>query len=330
MTGYQIQYSRKSSFSKKKTVTIRRKGTVRKSFKNLVGGKKYYVRVRTYKTVNGTKYFSKWSKKKTVKTKGWKKISFKKVKKYTKGHLTKKELTDVFTGFFEYRSHMNVSRNSIKKLGHKWRMRQIALFRASKKSDKIRIRVANKKLSFFTDFRYKKNRKYGGHETDSKWVYLGGFGIFKNAKVICAEKCGKRIRIWVKEYLINLEEENDYEGPTYIATLKKGSSGYYLYNIKKKHTLSLSMYNLLNYTWGPWEDVDGYSYVWIKFTRDRIKKYYSYSENDYDDDEITLYSSKKLYWSIKKDNGTIALYTKQFGSGEYFVLSGNGQWLSWY
>ena len=31
--------------------------------------KKYYVLVRTYKTVNGVKYYSPWSKTKSVKTK---------------------------------------------------------------------------------------------------------------------------------------------------------------------------------------------------------------------------------------------------------------------
>ena len=327
VSGYQIQYSRKSSFSTKKTITIKSNKTIKRSFKNLKGGKKYYVRVRTYKKVNGINYFSKWSKKKTVKTKGWKKISFKKVKKYTKGHLTKTQLRDVLTGIIHYRSHMNSSRKSIKKMGHKWRVRQIALCNVGNNaySSKLRISTANKKLAFFTNFRYKKNRKYGGHKTDSKWVYGGGFGIYTKVKITRAEKCGSRIRIWFKEYSINLEEKNDYEGPYYIATLKRGTSGgYYLHNIKKKHTLSLSRYNLVKGLWGPWEDVDGYSYVWLKFTRDRIKKYYSY----YEDSELTLYSSKRLFWTLKKNNGTIDYYPN-FGSDEYFTLSKDREWLTW-
>jgi len=32
----------------------------------LKSGRKYWVRVRTYKTVNGKKYYSAWSKVKTV------------------------------------------------------------------------------------------------------------------------------------------------------------------------------------------------------------------------------------------------------------------------
>lgn len=69
VSGYQIQYSRKASFAKKKTINIKSNKTISKTVKNLIGGKKYYVRVRTYKTVNGKKYFSKWSAKKRVKAK---------------------------------------------------------------------------------------------------------------------------------------------------------------------------------------------------------------------------------------------------------------------
>jgi hypothetical protein len=35
----------------------------------LSGKKKYYFRIRTYKTVNGKKYYSAWFKTKAVKTK---------------------------------------------------------------------------------------------------------------------------------------------------------------------------------------------------------------------------------------------------------------------
>lgn len=68
-TGYQVQCSTGKSFSTKKTVTI--KGTKNISYKmtNLKAKKKYYVRVRTYKVVNDKKYYSAWSKVKTVTTK---------------------------------------------------------------------------------------------------------------------------------------------------------------------------------------------------------------------------------------------------------------------
>ena len=67
-TGYQIRYSLKSSMASSKTVTIAKAGTVSKKVTKLKAKKKYYVQVRTYKTVKGKKYFSKWSAKKAVKT----------------------------------------------------------------------------------------------------------------------------------------------------------------------------------------------------------------------------------------------------------------------
>lgn len=67
-TGYQIQYSTSSKFSGAKTVTVSNK-TTKKTIKSLKGKKKYYVRVRTYKTVGKTKYYSAWSSAKSVTTK---------------------------------------------------------------------------------------------------------------------------------------------------------------------------------------------------------------------------------------------------------------------
>lgn len=68
-TGYQIQYSTSSKFASAKTVTVSKNSTTSKAVKSLKAKKKYYVRVRTYKTVNGQKYYSAWSKAKTVTTK---------------------------------------------------------------------------------------------------------------------------------------------------------------------------------------------------------------------------------------------------------------------
>ena len=69
-TGYQIQYALDSKFtSGQKTVTISKNTTLSKKVTKLKAKKKYYVRVRTYKTVNGVKYYSSWSKVKTVTTK---------------------------------------------------------------------------------------------------------------------------------------------------------------------------------------------------------------------------------------------------------------------
>ena len=52
-----------------KTVTVGKTRTVSTKIKKLKAKKKYYVQIRTYKTVNGTKYYSAWSAKKSVKTK---------------------------------------------------------------------------------------------------------------------------------------------------------------------------------------------------------------------------------------------------------------------
>ena len=72
-TGYQVQYSTNSKFKKAKTVTISKNKTTSKSVSKLSAKKKYYVRVRTYKTVkvNGknVKLYSGWSKAKSVTSK---------------------------------------------------------------------------------------------------------------------------------------------------------------------------------------------------------------------------------------------------------------------
>lgn len=67
-TGYQIRYSKKSDFSGAKTKLIKKNGTTKTTIKKLAKKTTYYVQVRTYKTVSGTKYYSAWSATKTVKT----------------------------------------------------------------------------------------------------------------------------------------------------------------------------------------------------------------------------------------------------------------------
>ncbi len=70
VTGYQVQYSTSKKFtSKTKTTSVTNYKKTSKKVSKLSAKKKYYVRVRTYKTVNGVKYYSGWSKTKSVKTK---------------------------------------------------------------------------------------------------------------------------------------------------------------------------------------------------------------------------------------------------------------------
>jgi hypothetical protein len=69
-TGYNVQYSKSKSFSSviaSKYIS----GISKTSYtgKNFTKGKTYYVRVRAYKTVNGTKYYGSWSKVKSIKSK---------------------------------------------------------------------------------------------------------------------------------------------------------------------------------------------------------------------------------------------------------------------
>ena len=68
VTGYQIRYSTQKNMKNAKTVTVAKKGTTSKTIKKLKAKKKYWVQIRTYKTVNGVKYVSAWSAKKAVKT----------------------------------------------------------------------------------------------------------------------------------------------------------------------------------------------------------------------------------------------------------------------
>ena len=68
--GYQIQVATDKKFKKnKKTITVKKQKTTKTTVKKLKAKKKYYVRIRTYKIVNGKKVYSSWSKVKSVKTK---------------------------------------------------------------------------------------------------------------------------------------------------------------------------------------------------------------------------------------------------------------------
>ena len=69
VTGYEIRYSSKANMAGSKTLKVTSYKTNTKTIKNLNAKKKYYVQIRTYKTVNGKDYRSTWSKAKTVTTK---------------------------------------------------------------------------------------------------------------------------------------------------------------------------------------------------------------------------------------------------------------------
>ena len=70
VSGYRIQYSTSSKFKKDTHVkTVKSYKTKSLKVKKLKVKKKYYVRIQTYRTVGGIKYYSGWSKAKSVKTK---------------------------------------------------------------------------------------------------------------------------------------------------------------------------------------------------------------------------------------------------------------------
>ena len=69
ITGYQIQYSTDSKFKKnKKSIKLKKAKTTSKKVSNLKESKKYYFRIRTYKSLNKKTRYSKWSKVKSIKT----------------------------------------------------------------------------------------------------------------------------------------------------------------------------------------------------------------------------------------------------------------------
>lgn len=68
-TGYQIQYSRSSKMSSSKAVSVTPNTTVSKTVSKLYRYKTYYVRVRSYKVVDGKRIYGSWSSIKSVKVK---------------------------------------------------------------------------------------------------------------------------------------------------------------------------------------------------------------------------------------------------------------------
>ncbi len=95
-TGYIVQYSTSSKFNRKNTcTTIVSKNTTLSKVISSLPAKKYYVRVASYKSVDGYKYRSTWSEVRSTTVKSG--ASFKQMVNYTKtdtsGKAAIKELT---------------------------------------------------------------------------------------------------------------------------------------------------------------------------------------------------------------------------------------------
>ena len=68
ITGYQVRYSTSSKMTGAKYKTVKGYKYTSKKITKLKAKTKYYVQVRTYKTVSGKNYYSSWSRVKSVRT----------------------------------------------------------------------------------------------------------------------------------------------------------------------------------------------------------------------------------------------------------------------
>lgn len=65
-SGYEICYSTSKTFNNSKKVLVSSNKKVSKSINGLESGRRYFVKIRTYKKVSGIKYYSKWGAVKSV------------------------------------------------------------------------------------------------------------------------------------------------------------------------------------------------------------------------------------------------------------------------
>ena len=66
-SGYELQYSTNSKFKKNAlTKTVKKNTVTAASVKNLPSGKKYYVRVRAFRTINGKRVYGSYSNVRSV------------------------------------------------------------------------------------------------------------------------------------------------------------------------------------------------------------------------------------------------------------------------
>jgi len=64
--GYEIAYSTSKSFKKVKKITVSGKTSLNKTVKSLASKKRYYVKIRAFKKLDGKKVYGYYSKVKSV------------------------------------------------------------------------------------------------------------------------------------------------------------------------------------------------------------------------------------------------------------------------
>ena len=69
VSGYEVYRAASKNGKYKKVTTVTKASKVTYTNKNLKTGKKYYYKIRTYKTVNGKKVYGEYSAVKSVKVK---------------------------------------------------------------------------------------------------------------------------------------------------------------------------------------------------------------------------------------------------------------------
>ena len=67
--GYVIQYSTNKSFKRAKSVTLKKGASLTKTIKKLKSNKNYFVRAKAYKMIDGKRFYTSYSAKKTVRAK---------------------------------------------------------------------------------------------------------------------------------------------------------------------------------------------------------------------------------------------------------------------
>ena len=192
-TGYQLQYATNSKFTKgKKTVTIKDKKLDSKQISNLKAGRKYYVRIRTYKNVKGFNYFSAWSKAKKVTTKI---TTSQKIATLLAGHCLYEDFQVSTSDVREYRFFKNKT-FEIKELHLDYVKNTAASILTEKgkyeiKGDEVILHITNSIIyNHITNIKSNKATKLPSY--DKVIYYIGGDNFVCSLSLYNSKVCGRK------------------------------------------------------------------------------------------------------------------------------------------